>query len=258
MRLRGQAPINEPEWLTRPLALPALPRPCRDGRNRKPGTGSSDRDGWAVTPDDQIPDAPPQKWYPATGGEIVVPAGIDPGFSYNPGTAHLRVVADKAISSLKAATEAGLEAAADATLRQIVADPAFDQFLALPHASFPVAILTLEQQAAISAKARVVVLPENIYRKQLGEMPEISRGHPELTPAQYRLLPDIIANALVVAQQGDHRLIYFTDAAGRLWKAVIRQDENRDLPAIVSFHGSSLRKLVSETRNMPILLDRRQ
>lgn len=122
----------------------------------------------------------------------------------------------KAISSIKAANDAGLEQAADATLRQIIADPAFDQFLALPDVAFPVAVLTPEQQVAIAAKARVVVLPEGVYRKQLGEMPQISRGHPELTVADYRLLP-----------------------------------------AIVSFHRSSRRKIDAETRNLDIITDNR-
>lgn len=215
------------------------------------------RMGWTVTPADEIPDAPPQIWKPATGETFSVPAGIDPGFAYNPGTAHLRAVADKAISSIKAATDAGLEQVADATLRQIIADPAFDQFLALPDVAFPVAVLTPEQQVAIAAKARVVVLPAGVYRKQLGEMPQISRGHPELTVADYRLLPDIVANALVVARQGNQRLIYFADADGNVWKAVVRQDADRDLPAIVSFHRSSRRKVDAETRNLDIIMDNR-
>jgi hypothetical protein len=214
--------------------------------------------GWTVTPEDQIPGGAPRLFFPASGDPILVPDGIDPGFSYNPGTAHLRAVANKALASMRTAVDAGLDQAADATLRQIVTDPAFDQFLALPNASFPVAILTPDQQTAIQAKERVVVLPENIYRKQRGEMPDISRGHVDLTPDNYRLLPDIIANALIVAQQGNDRLVFFTDSAGNIWKAVIRQDADRDLPAIVSFHRSRARSMAAETRNLVILLDNRQ
>lgn len=213
--------------------------------------------GWTITPDSELP----QGVIPfdaASGDTIMVPNGIDPGFSYNPGTAHLRAVAAKAVTSLRDAADAGLEAAADETLRTIVADPAFDQFLARPHGAFPVAILDASQQAAIQAKSRVVVLPENVYRKQLGEMPDISAGHPELTVDDYRLLPDLVARALLVAQQGDDRLIYFADAQGRIWKVVIRQDGSRDLPAVVSFHRSRSRNIAAETRNLTILVDRRQ
>ena len=71
-------------------------------------------------------------------------------------------------------------------------------------------------------------------------------------------MPDLVARALLVAQQGDDRLIYFADADGRIWKVVIRQDGTRDLPAVVSFHRSRSRNIAAETRNLTILLDRRQ
>lgn len=216
------------------------------------------RKGWTVTPVDQIPGGPPTAFIPASGEPIMVPDGIDPGFGYNPGTAHLRAVANKATASLRAAVDAGLDQAADKTMREIVADPAFDQFLALPDGPFPVAVLTAEQQTAIGATERVVVLPDAVYRKQRGEMPEVSRGHPELTTDDYRLLPDIITRALVVAQQGNDRLVFFSDAAGNIWKAVIRQDADQVLPAIVSFHRSRVRNIAPETRNLAILLDNRK
>lgn len=215
------------------------------------------RMGWTVTPDNEIPDGPPRLFTTAGGETISVPADIDPGFSYNPGTATLRAVADKTTRSLVLATGNGLTEAADKTLREIIADPAFDQFLASPASSFPVALLNPQQQNLISAKSPVVVLPEIVYRKQRGEKPEISRGHPELTADDYRLLPDIINNAVVVARQGNTRLVYFTDAAGRLWKAVVRQDAGEQLPAIVSFHKSQQRKMAGELRTTEIILDRR-
>jgi hypothetical protein len=215
------------------------------------------RMGWTVTPDKELPQDS-RVFVDATGRQLNVPAGIDPGFSYNPGTAHLRAVAAKAVASLRAATDSGMEAVADATLREIVADAAFDQFLGAPHGAFPVAILDPAQQAAMQARSRVIVMPEGVYRKQRGDMPAISRGHPELTPDNYRLLPDIVARALIIAQQGDSKLIFFADAAGNIWKAVVRQDIGDDLPVLVSFHRSRPRNVAAETRNLTILVDRRQ
>ena len=215
------------------------------------------RMSWTITPDSDLPQGARQ-FIPAAGDPIMVPDGIDPGFSYNPGTAHLRAIAAKAVASMRSATDAGMETAADATLRAIIADPAFDQFLGLPGGAFPVAILDPDQQATIQAKARVVILPEGVYRKQLGQVPDISVGHPELTPDDYRLLPDIVSRALIVAQQGNDRLVFFADEQGRIWKAVIRQDADKDLPAVVSFHRSRARNIGAETRNLTILLDRRQ
>ncbi|HEX7820671.1 MAG TPA: phage minor head protein [Sphingobium sp.] len=212
--------------------------------------------GWSITPDADLPQGARQ-FVPATGDPITVPDGIDPGFSYNPGTAHLEAIGAKTTASLQTATEAGMEADASTTLREIVNSPAFDQFMALPNSAFPVAILDPAQQVAIGATARVVILPSNIVRKQLGEFPDISVGHKELTIDDYRRLPDLVSRALVVAQQGDSRLIYFADEAGRIWKVVIRQDGGRELPAVVSFHGSSAAKIAKETRGMPLLVDRR-
>ncbi|WP_336973491.1 phage minor head protein [Sphingobium aromaticiconvertens] len=214
------------------------------------------RMGWKVTPDSDLPQGA-QQFFPAAGGAIMVPDGIDPGFSYNPGTAHLRAIAAKTVTSMRDATDAGMEAVADTTLREIVADPAFDQFLALPRGAFPVAILDRSQQQAIGATARVVVMPEGVMRKQLGVMPGVSSGHPELTADNYRLLPDIVSRALVVAQQGTNRLIYFSDASGNIWKAVVRQDVGDALPVLVSFHRSRERNIQPETKNLTILVDRR-
>ncbi len=214
------------------------------------------RRGWKVTTD--LPLAASQPFYPAGRTDpIMVPRGIDPDFSYNPGTAHLRVIAEKALDSVEDAAQAGLRGAAQQTVKEIVADPAFQQFFDAPEGQFPIAVLTAAQQQIISANAATVVLPGTILRKQKGDMPAVSTGHPELTIYDYRLLPDLISKALVIATDGNTRLIYFSDAEGRLWKVVIRQDAGRAFPAIVSFHASSLRKIKGETRALNILVDNR-
>ena len=215
------------------------------------------RMGWTITPNGELPQNS-RTFTDATGRQFAVPDGIDPGFSYNPGTAHLRAVAAKAVASLRAATDAGMDASADRTLREIIADAAFDQFLGAPHGAFPVAILDPAQQEAMQAHSRVIIMPEGVYRKQRGDMQDISAGHPELTTADYRLLPDIVSRALVIAQQGDNKLIFFADEAGNIWKAVVRQDAGDELPVLVSFHRSRPRNIAAETRNLTILMDRRQ
>ncbi|BBB13466.1 head morphogenesis protein SPP1 gp7 [Sphingopyxis sp. FD7] len=212
------------------------------------------RMGWKL---DEAPNPPRHDFITAAGEIVSVPQGVAPGFGYNPGTAHLRVLADRATASLKSALAAGNDQAAHHTLRQLIGDPAFEQFLAMPDGAFPVAILDPDHQATIAAASRIVMLPGKVYRKQLGEFPNISSGHPELTIADYRMLPDIVERAILVAMQGDNRLIYFADEAGRLWKAVVRQDAGVGFPAVVSFHRSRARNIAPETRNLEILLDRR-
>lgn len=182
---------------------------------------------------------------------------IAEGFDYNPGTAHLRVLAERSITSIERALALDNDGAAETMLREVIADPSLDQFLAMPEGAFPVAILSAERQQQISAPSRVIVLPSSVYRKQLGEMPDISRGHPELGPDDYRNLPDIVAHALVIAQDGDSKLIYFSDVVGRIWKAVVRYDVDRTHPAVVSFHGSGNSKITAETSHLQIILDNR-
>lgn len=243
-------PIDDPTWQ---WMFPPNGWGC-NCRVRQVSEAMLRRKGWTVS---EAPKADTVPFETATGEIIQVQRGVDPGFSYNPGTAHLAVLADRLTSELTKALELGLESAAETILREIIAEPAFEQFAALRNGSFPVALLSSQQQLLIGAPSRIVMLPANIYKKQIGQSPEISRGHPELTLEDYRLLPDIVERALVIARQGENRLIYFADASGRIWKAVVRFDEGRTHPAIVSFHRSGTRKIEGETKNLTVILDRR-
>ncbi|WP_120219642.1 phage head morphogenesis protein [Sphingopyxis sp. FD7] len=154
------------------------------------------RMGWKV---DEAPNPPRHDFITAAGEIVSVPQGIAPGFGYNPGTAHLRVLADRATASLTSAIGAGLEGVARQTLRELVADPAFDQFLALPDPQFPVMILDDMMAGAIGAKARVAVLSEQTMAKQLHK-----RG--DLAADIYRQLPGLGDRPDVVARDGENDL----------------------------------------------------
>ncbi len=212
------------------------------------------RMGWKVTPDDQIPDGPPRLFTPAGGETISVPADIDPGFSYNPGTALLRAVTDKTTRSLVQATEEGIAPAARQTLREIVDDVAFDQFLALPDGSFPIALLDQAEKTRIGAQSSVITLEPGIYAKQL-------RSHPELTIDDYRLLPDIVRDAAVIIEQGDTKVIFLavrdTTGKNRWWKAIVRQDRNHPMPVVISFQRADDRELTREAAKGSIIMDNR-
>lgn len=212
------------------------------------------RMGWKLG----VAPTPQQIDFVTAAGEVIrVPEGVAPGFGYNPGTAHLRVVAERAFAKIEEALSNGTDDIAQNFLRQIIADPAFEQFTAMPEGAFPVALLSQTQQQLIGARTRIVALPGQVYRKQLGEFPAISSGHPELSIGDYRLLPDIIDRAKVIAQQGDRRLIYFSDTAGRWWKVVVRQDAGEKYPIVISFHRSRVRNIAAETRGLQLLLDNR-
>lgn len=243
-------PVDHPWWQTH---FPPNGWGCKCNY-RQISQREMDRKGWSITPEDQIAGGPPQEWLPATGETIMVPAGIDPGFGYNPGTAHLRAIADKTANSIQQALDAGLDQAARQTLRDIIDDVAFDQFAAMPAGRFPVAILDEAERALIGADRRVVMLPAGVYGKQL-------RNHPELGLDAYRRLPDIVSDAVVIVQQGAERVIFLdaraTAGKNRWWKVVIRQDDGDPDPVVVSFQAADDRELAREARKGTIIRDSR-
>lgn len=212
------------------------------------------KNGWSVTPVGDIATGPAVEFVPASGQPISVPAGIDPGFSYNPGVAHLQAVATKAANSIQQALDVGLEAAARQTVREIVSDVAFTQFVALPEGRFPVAIITQAEQELIGAEHRVVMLPAGVFNKQ-------ARNHGDLGMAEYRLLPDVVADASVIVSQGDVKVIFVaardTASKNRWWKAVIRQDAGDPDPVLISYQPADDRELAREARKGNIVRDLR-
>lgn len=246
-------PVDDPWWATH---FPPNGWGCKCSFEQVSAARMA-RKGWKITPPDTIAGAGVMTPFHAASGQTVdVPAGIDPGFGYNPGTA-MRTIAEKTTRSMVQAVGAGNTHGADMTLREIIDGPVLPYFLEMPDGDFPIAILTAEQMVSIDAISQIVVLPAGVMRKQKGETPDVSAGHPELDLHSYRLLPNIIRRALVIARQGEDRLIFFADEAGNIWKAVVRQDAGSLHPAVVSFHKSGLRKIRSETRNLDILVDRR-
>jgi hypothetical protein len=201
----------------------------------------------------RLSEPPKVTWVPfdTPAGEIMTPGGVAPGFGYNPGTAHLRVLAERLAASVERALANSLDDVAASMLRQLVDDVAFEQFMALPEGSFPVAILSKPQAELIGASSRMVLLPPRVVRKQVGESPSGAIGHPDLAIDDYRQISGIVDQPLLILQQGEHKLIYFADrrAPDRYWKVVIRQDEGETNPTIVSFQRANLREVAREARN---------
>jgi len=185
--------------------------------------------GWSVTPVDNIPSGPSVEFIPASGPAINVPAGIDPGFSYNPGIAHLQAVAVKAGNSIQQAVDAGLEATARQTVRELIADVAFTQFVAVPEISFPVAILNAADKAALEAEAEVIMLSRATMEKQ-------DAHHDDLTLDDYRLLQRVIETG-IAEQQSPERMRYFwRDDSGKWWRAAIKRTASKLELFVTSFH----------------------
>jgi len=185
--------------------------------------------GWSITPVGDIATGPAQEFIPASGKPIAVPAGIDPGFGYNPGTAHLRAVAAKAANSIQQALDAGLEAPARQTVQELISDAAFAQFIAAPDIPFPVAILRAADQTALEAEAQVITLSKDTMEKQ-------NKRHVDLYLDDYRLLQSVIETG-IPEQQAPERMRYFwRDSSGNWWRAAIKRTASKLELFVTSFH----------------------
>ena len=162
-----------------------------------------EENGWQVT--DVPADGAPVTWVnPATGEVMEVPAGIDPGWAYNPGNtdqaAHLaRVMLEKlaplpvnlqAAAIMEAAPilpaqELEPEGLAPELIRRLV-DEGFEEWAQSPTVPLPLAILSEEDAASIGAFARIACLSPASYEKQ-------KNHHPELTKTDYALAFEAVA-----------------------------------------------------------------
>lgn len=189
-------------------------------------------------------------FYPAgSKTPTLVPAGIAPGFAYNPGTASMASIADKARRTLETTASADL-AAARATLNDLVASDAFLETLTEPSAVFPVMVLDDAARSAIGASARVATLSSATYAKQQAR-------HPELGIAEYRKLPDLGADADIVAIEGDAVLKFARIDGGRWLVAVVKRTASGEGLFVTSYRiqaESSLKRLLSGTT---VIYDRR-
>ncbi|MBS3961620.1 MAG: minor capsid protein [Sandarakinorhabdus sp.] len=88
-----------------------------------------DRQGFIVTPDDQLPELLPsgQTWFAGEPRETV--QGIDPGWDYNPGEQSLQGLAEKAITTILRAEDAGLRHTAADTLAEIAGNAVVNAML---------------------------------------------------------------------------------------------------------------------------------
>jgi len=239
-------PVDHPWWATH---FPPNGWGCKCGFEQVTERRMR-RMGWTVTPDDKIPDGLERVFYPAGGEPIMVPAGIDPGFGYNPGTSHLRAIAEKASRTIAQSVEEGLIDAARDTLRQIVDDPAFEQFIALPDAAFPVMVIDDALRQAIGADARVALLSRATLEKQI-------ERRADLPIAVYRQLPDMPIAAEIVALDGDNVLIFARESDGQWTVAVLKRTASGAGLFVTSVRQQNAASLPRLLKGTEIILDRR-
>lgn len=183
----------------------------------------------------------------ATGETIMVPEGVAPGFGYNPGTAHLRVVAERAFVAIERAIEAGQDIAAQQTLRAIVADEAFDQFVALPDGAFPVAILDEATAASWTGGARLMVLQ--------GNTSVAAARTAQSGIAALRQLPDIANDAIIVARSDDGLIVWYQTPDLAVFRAQVLLRPGLP-PRIVDVIETTADDAAADSAGLDIILER--
>ncbi|MBX9881229.1 MAG: minor capsid protein [Sphingomonas sp.] len=239
-------PVDDPWWDTH---YPPCGWYCRC-TVRQLSQRDLDREGWKVSPRPALDPVPFIR--PGTGEVIQVPKGIDPGFGYNAGMASMAAIMRKAQASLANAAPLDL-AAARATLNDIVQSDAFLEALQEPGAVVPVMVLAPDLQAAIAADTPIVLFSADSYRKQLGETKR-SRGHGELTIADYRRLPEVGAAPDLVLQEDDQRLLLFKLAEDDWLVAVIKATKDRRETYLQSYrhtNAADVARLQRKNREVP-------
>ena len=156
-------------------------------------------------------------------GEILgeVPEGIDTGWDYNVGKAWL-------------GPEQGFTAQllqlppllAQPAVQQWLTTPALGRWLEQPEGDIPVAVLDGVLVGALGAGDPIVRLSADTMAKQL-------RQHPEMTAAEYAVLPDIVANGR--ALQDSDQSVVLIRSVGRRRVAVVKVTQSRKATFLASF-----------------------
>ena len=137
----------------------------------------------------------------STGEVVKTPAGVDPGFGYNPGLALVQQQR-QLITSKLAALDPAIAAAAMA--EGLVSEKAFAQWLQNPDGEMPLVVIPAADAQAIGSNRQIAILSSQTAQKQLLE-------HPELTPAEYMAAQSVIDNATFKVQDGLQSMIYIRE-----------------------------------------------
>lgn len=205
--------------------------------------------GWKVS-DKPPPSGPGRRFWP-TGADkpVLVPAGIDPGFGYNPGKTSMRAIAEKAARSIEQAAGHDL-AGARAALRDLVDSPAFLKAMDEPDVLFPVMVLDDELKTAIGADVRVAMFSSFDFAKQQLKRPELPIG-------LYRELPELGAAPTIVARDGEQFLILVKGSDGQWLVAVVKRTRTGQGLFVNSFRVQNEGSLKRLLRGTEIIRDER-
>ncbi len=135
-----------------------------------------------------------------TGNVSEVPAGVMPGFDFNPGMARaerLRQVAAAKLDSLPGPL-------AGAAVTDLARGEEFVQWFAKPDGAYPLVVIPAADAALIGSKEHTGMLSADTAIKQHGM-------HPEMTVAEYALAQTVIDGATNKVQDTPNSMIYIRE-----------------------------------------------
>jgi hypothetical protein len=171
-----------------------------------------------------------------TGKVELVPKGIDPGWDVNPGKDRM----ESLLKSLGNKVEQAPAGIASGIVKSTVQSASFQQWMDKPAGNHPVGVLDKALQEQIKAKQKTVLFsPESINKQK--------EKHPELTFADYSLLPEMFAKGEVITQ-GDLKLIFFMKQ-GKLYKAVVKATADGAENYLVTFFITDSKEMERALKN---------
>ncbi|MBW8320126.1 MAG: minor capsid protein [Arenimonas sp.] len=192
-----------------------------------------------------------RSWVNKRTGEMRdIPDGIDPGWDYNPGRVGAAVAINEALAQKAAGAPYEL---LEPLVAERVRSDAFARFVAKPEGTMPVMPIPPQIGDALGTPARVALLSSETMQKQL-------RNHPELTLADYRLLPSIGANPTIVFQDGPNTVVLVKATGGRWWYVAAKATKTAKAAFVTSFRfakDENIRRLLSRP-GLKVILDTRE
>lgn len=157
-----------------------------------------------------------------TGEISSSPAGVTPGFGFNPGMVSRQAQLARAFTEKMKGIDTPIVKSA---VQELVQSPAFNLFLKKPQGTFPVAAIEAAIAALEEAKTAAVVLPDETLL-------QIRAQHPEISDDDIRAL-STVTDDHTAKWTGDHVIASFRSGA-KLFTAELRASPDRTEWQVVS------------------------
>lgn len=184
---------------------------------------------------------------------IQVPVGIDPGFQHNVG---MLPTGRETMNRLVEKIDRAPADMARASIGRFWNGPHFRRHLTgASDGDWPVAIVRPEVLGAIGGRSHTLRFTGETAAKQAGVRlspdGKHARGHPDVQPADYGLVQQILDEGeWFEARQSERHASGFLEIDGKLWRTVIKASEDEDKTFMQTLHRARNRDLTSARRKL--------